>query len=72
MARDQVEVPLAEDMDDETFIKHIENRHAEDCKVETFISRNAVQAWIGSYRAFHERLHMIEHPGQYDHFHEED
>lgn len=67
-----VEVPNAWDMDDETFLLHLEKRHATDCKVESFISRNAVSSWIGTYRAFHDRLHQIEVPGQYDHVHEED
>lgn len=67
-----VEVPLAEDMDDETFLKHIEHRHAEECKVEGYITRHAVSSWIGSYRAFHQRLHEIAAPGQYDHVHVEE
>lgn len=68
---DVTSVPLAEDMDDETFIKHIEHRHAAECKVEGFISRHAVESWITTYRAFHDRLHKIATPGQYDHVHEE-
>jgi hypothetical protein len=66
-------VPLAEDMDDETFIKHLELRHPKDVKMEgTSISRRAMSSWIGAYRAFHDRLHQIATPGQYDHYHEED
>lgn len=63
-----VEVPDADDMDDETFLKHIEKRHAADMKIEagTSISRHAVNAWIGSYRAYHERLHEIK---EHDHEH---
>jgi hypothetical protein len=67
-----VSVPPAGDMDDETFLKHIEHRHADECHVEGFIARHAVSQWIGSYRAFHQRLHEIAMPGQYDHEHEED
>lgn len=67
-----VDVPHAEDMDDETFIKHIEARHAAECKVEGYIAREAVPAWINTYRAFHERLHSIAVPGQYNHIHEEE
>lgn len=67
-----VEVPHADDMDDDTFLKHLEHRHASECKIEGFIARNAVSAWIGSYRAFHDRLHDLAAPGQYDHIHEED
>lgn len=67
-----VEVPNAWDMDDETFIKHLEKRHAADCKIEGYISRNGVDAWIKTYRVFHDRLHALATPGQYDHEHEED
>lgn len=65
-----VEVPDADDMDDDTFLKHIEKRHAKECKVEGYIARRAVSAWINTYRVFHERLHRIAIPGQYDHEHE--
>lgn len=66
-------VPLAEDMDDETFIKHLELRHPKDVHLEvSTMSRRAMSAWIGTYRAFHDRLHSIAAPGQYDHYHEED
>jgi hypothetical protein len=72
-AKMQVEVPPAEEMDDETFIKHLEHRHAEECKIEgSGLGRRAMEAWMPSYRAFHKRLHQIETPDQYDHTHEED
>jgi hypothetical protein len=68
-----VEVPIASGMDDETFLKHIEHRHAAECKMEkTPVHRRAMNAWVPSYRAFHERLHKIAAPGQYDHEHTED
>lgn len=68
-----VYVPDAVDMDDETFIKHLEKRHADECKFETTpVSRRALSAWVNTYRAFHDRLHQIETPGQYNHTHEED
>jgi hypothetical protein len=68
-----VEVPHADDMDDDTFIKHLERRHAAECKIEeTPMSRRAMSAWIGSYRAFHDRLHQIEVPKQYKHYHAEE
>lgn len=66
-----VEVPDAGEMDDETFIKHLELRHADECRIENYLSRNAIGAWIGAYRAFHDRLHLIAVPGQYNHTHEE-
>jgi hypothetical protein len=65
-----VEVPLAEQMDNETFIKHLEYRHAQDCGFEqAIVSRDGMVAWIGAYRAFHDRLHTLAIPGQYDHVH---
>lgn len=70
---DLTSVPLAEDMDDETFLLHLEHRHADECKFEkTPVARRAMEAWIPTYRAFHETLHKQATPGQYDHVHEED
>lgn len=67
-----VEVPAATDMSDDIFIKHIEARHALDVKMENgTLSRHAMEAWLPTYRAFHERLHKIAHAGQYAHEHEE-
>lgn len=66
---DQVEVPLPEDMDNETFLKHIELRHAKECKIEGFVHRHNVHVWIGMYRIFHDRLHKLAAPGQHDHYH---
>ena len=66
-----VEVPDSYDMDDETFIRHLEKRHAGEAKFErTPVARHAVDAWIGAYRAFHDRLHALSTPGQHDHVHE--
>jgi hypothetical protein len=67
--RDMVEVPAAEDMDDETFIKHLEKRHADECHIEAPIKHRNGAGWIGVYRAFHDRLHQIATPGQHDHEH---
>jgi hypothetical protein len=66
-----VVVPHHDDMDDETFILHLEKRHREECKVEGFMSRYSVPKWIGNYRVYHDRLHDIATPDQYDHDHEE-
>lgn len=66
---DQVEVPHPDRMDDETFIKHLEKRHAKECKIEGYVSRHNVRVWINMYRIFHARLHRIATPGQYDHVH---
>lgn len=65
-----VVVPHQDDMDDETFMLHLEKRHAADTKVER-LNRHAVPQWIGAYRAFHNRLHAIGLPGQYEHDHDQ-
>jgi hypothetical protein len=71
--KETVEVPNQDEMDDDTFISHLELRHAAECKFENKkVRRMAVSAWIGPYRAFHDRLHRLATPGQYDHTHEED
>lgn len=69
MMREIVRVPAAEDMDDETFLKHLELRHKQDTKVEGYLHRHQVPEWIGLYRAFHNRVHEIAVPGQHDHKH---
>lgn len=72
VSRRVVEVPEAEDMDDETFIKHLELRHAQDTGVEGYMTRHNIPIWVGMYRTFHERVHRLATPGQYDHTHEEE
>lgn len=67
--RGQVEVPMTEELDDDTFLRHLELRHSAECGVEESLPRLAVEAWVGTYRAFHERLHRIAVPGQHDHVH---
>jgi hypothetical protein len=69
-----VQVPEASDMDTMTFLKHIDARHSHEVKTEKKLAKfpHIAESWVGTYRAFHERLHMIAAPGQYDHTHEED
>lgn len=71
--RPQVEVPDVYDMEDETFLLHLEKRHANEVPLngDGKAARHAVEAWVGVYRAFHERLHQLSVPGQHDHTHEE-
>lgn len=67
-----VTVPHAEDMDDETFLKHIDKRHRKDTKHDgqnVLFPRSSWTAWVPLYRTWHERLHAIAIPGQYDHEH---
>lgn len=73
IGEDPVIVPAEHDMDDETFLLHLEKRHAEECRFEsTPVHRHAVEAWLPVFRAFHARLHNLATPGQYDHEHEEE
>ena len=64
-----VEVPDPWLMDADTFCKHLEKRHAAECRIENVIKRDALDEWITTYRVFHDRLHQIAAPGQYDHVH---
>ena len=69
---DVVEVPNAWDMDDETFIKHLELRHADECRIERVVARHNTHVWLPMYRKFHDKLHELATPDQYDHEHEDD
>ena len=65
-----VTVPSADDMDNETFLRHMDARHAADVKDGPLsVHPDSVDAWVDPYRAFHDRLHDIAVPGQYDHEH---
>ena len=72
LPHETVEVPHIDAMDDETFLKHLELRHAKECKINGEIHRHAMDKWVNMYRIFHQRLHRLAVPGQYDHVHEED
>ena len=70
--RELVTVPHPEDMDDETFLKHIDKRHRQDTKHDgqnVLFPQSTWTAWVPLYRTWHERLHAISIPGQYDHEH---
>lgn len=65
-------VPHPDDMDDETFIKHIDKRHRQDTAHDgenILFPKSTWAAWVPLYRSWHERLHEISIPGQYDHEH---
>lgn len=67
---DIVIVPNIDTMDNETFLKHMDKRHADQILNGPLSdSPYIVDGWVGPYRAFHENLHNIAHPGQYDHEH---
>lgn len=67
-------VPHASDMSDEIFIRHLMARHEDETVAELSLSgplRCGTIAVMGAYRRFHERLHDLAVPGQYDHEHDE-
>lgn len=68
---EQVEVPDADDMDDMTFLKHIDKRHDHETKTERALHKSAhiAEAWVGTYRAFHEYQHRVNGDDAYDHVH---
>ena len=69
---DAVTVPSAEDMDNLTFLKHMDARHSNEVRngpLATAKSDPTDDGWVGPYRAFHERCHDIAVPGQYNHEH---
>ncbi len=65
-----VEVPDIDEMDDETFLKHIDKRHVKDVKTEKALHSlpHIQSAWVGPYRAYHEYLHRTK-PDEHDHEH---
>lgn len=67
---DIVQVDDADDMEDETFLKHLDLRHAHETGTEKALHEypHIQSAWVGAYRAFHERQHR-NNPDGYDHEH---
>lgn len=69
---DVTRVPASEDMDNLTFLKHMDARHSHEVlngPLATARSEPSNDGWVGPYRAFHDRLHDIAVPGQYEHEH---
>jgi hypothetical protein len=68
---DIVTVPSIDDMDDDTFCRHMDARHSESLSNAGPLSAHPDRApeWVLPYRAYHDRLHDIAVPGQYDHEH---
>lgn len=65
-----VEVPHADEMDNDVFLMHLDKRHAHETGVEPALHKlpHIQDAWVGPYRAFHEYQHRT-NPGAYDHEH---
>ena len=63
-------VPDADDMDDETFLKHLDKRHPETGVEKSLVkSVHARSAWVPMYRAWHARQHRNE---EYEHEHDDE
>lgn len=63
-------IPNTDEMDNETFLKHMDARHADEVKCHPLSNHpDRHDNWVGPYRAFHERLHDLALPGRYDHEH---
>lgn len=60
------------EMPDELFLKHLEKRHSIDFAKWNFPKiKHYSDAWIIPLRSYHEKLHELSIPGQYDHVHRE-
>lgn len=64
-----IKIPDIEVMDDETFIKHLGLRHADDVDGGLTQHPHIVEAWVNPYRAYHDKLHELATPGKYNHEH---
>lgn len=69
---DMIEIPSQDEMDDETFLKHVTKRHPEITEGRNVAAYpNRAKGWISPYRALHRRMHHPPVPHDYDHYHEE-
>ena len=69
---ERVIVPPIEEMDDETFLRHIDARHAHETKTERALHKfpHIAAAWVNGYRAYHSYLHRVKGDDAYDHEHD--
>jgi len=64
------------DMDDETFIKHMNLRHLGDMNLQGPMRYSPLDTYYGALRAFHKRIHdpditsINDRPVDHDHEHE--
>lgn len=67
---EKVRVRSVWDMPDDIFIKHLLTRHADDFKSWNLEEiRHYAKGWSNPWRAYHDRLHEIAVPNQYNHDH---
>lgn len=64
-------VTASKDIPDKNMVKHINGRHAPDYLVVVAYMPLANPSYMGSVRAYHDRLHALATPGQYDHEHDD-
>ena len=66
-----IEVQNGDEMDNLTFLKHMDKRHSEVVLNGPLAESRTppYDSWVGPYRAFHDNLHNIAVPGQLDHEH---
>jgi hypothetical protein len=60
-------------MSDETFVQHLMARHEDEVIAELDLEgalRCGTLAVLDAYRRFHERIHELATPDQYDHEHD--
>lgn len=65
----EAEVVAIEDMDNDTFLKHMDARHGLSVRNGPLSNHpDRDDGWIQPYRAFHDRLHDVHHE-HIDHVH---
>lgn len=69
------QVRPVEEMDDESFILHMEKRHADALRLEFKVEPDRTERRVTSrstWDIFHNKIHELDHDGKYDdHFHRE-
>lgn len=66
-----VRVPSVQGMDDETLMKHLEHRHAEDLKMSFEVEPDQTERRLRApkeWRTYHDAMHRL-YPGKYEHRH---
>jgi hypothetical protein len=69
-----VRIPPVAAMDDETLMKHLELRHAEDLAMEFLPEPEREERRLAApstWRAYHDAMHRL-YPNKYDHRHNEE
>jgi hypothetical protein len=64
-------IPSVYNMDDETLMKHLENRHADDLRLEFRVEPDRTERRLQNsevWRTYHETMHRL-YPQKYEHSH---